>query len=128
MEKRPVRETALRILMLGAGLFCLAFGVALSTKSGLGVSPSASLTYLMSTIFPAVSMGTFTTLLNVAYCLIQIAVLRRNWRPVRLLQLAVVFVFGYFTDVTLALVAPLELENYFLRLGLCILSCAVMAR
>lgn len=126
MNRTELLKTAARLPLLAAGLFCLAFGVALSTKSGLGVSPSASLTYLMSEIFPAVSMGTFTTLLNVVYCLIQIAVLRRAWRPVRLLQMAVVFLFGYFTDFTLSLVAPLQVENYFLRLGLCVLSCAIM--
>ncbi|MBR1660383.1 MAG: cytidylate kinase family protein [Oscillospiraceae bacterium] len=126
MSKEKLRAAALRLPLLIAGLFFLAFGVALSTKSGLGVSPSASLTYLLSQIFPAVSMGTFTTLLNVLYTLIQIAVLGKKWRPWRLLQLAVVFVFGYFTDFTLALVAPLSVEKYILRLALCVLSCAIM--
>ena len=126
MNKDTLRATLVRVPLLIAGLFFLAFGVALSTKSGLGVSPSASLTYLMSQIFPAISMGTFTTLLNVVYSLIQIAVLRKKWRPSRLLQLVVVFIFGYFTDFTLSLVAPLSVENYFLRLGLCIGACAIM--
>ena len=126
MNKDTLRATIVRIPLLIAGLFFLAFGVALSTKSGLGVSPSASLTYLLSQIFPAVSMGTFTTLLNVVYSLIQIAVLRKNWRPVRLLQLVVVFIFGYFTDFTLSLVAPLSVENYFLRLALCVGACVIM--
>ena len=114
-----------RLLVLLAGLFCIAFGVALSTKSGLGVSPSASLPYLLSSIFP-VSMGTFTTLINVGFIFVQIALLRRSYNPVQLLQLAVVLLFGFFTDFTIGLVAPLEVNHYLVRLALCLASCAVM--
>ncbi len=114
-----------RVLTLVAGLFLLALGVALSTKSGLGVSPSSSLAYLLSEIFP-LSMGSFTTLMNVCYLLIQLVLLRRSFHPARLLQLVVVFLFGYFTDFTLRLVAPLQVEGYPLRLVLCVVSCAVM--
>ena len=114
-----------RIVLLLAGLFFLAFGIALSTKSGLGVSPSASLAYVLSLALP-LSMGSFTTLLNLLYLLIQLLLLRRDFHPSRLLQLAVVFVFGYFTDFTLRLVAPIQLESYPARLLLGVLACAVM--
>lgn len=114
-----------RLITLVAGLFILAFGIALSTKSGLGVSPSSSLAYLLSEIFP-LSMGTFTTLMNVCYLLIQLVLLRKAFKPTRLLQLVVVFLFGYFTDFTLALVAPISVTNYFARLALCVVSCAIM--
>ena len=122
----PPRQLAIRAVMLVAGLFCIAFGVALSTKSGLGVSPSAGLPYLFSRILP-VSMGTLTTLVNILFVVAQIALLRRDYRPVQLLQLLVVFVFGSFTDLTLSLVEPLALDGYATRLILCVASCAVMA-
>lgn len=112
-------------VLLVVGLFVLAFGIALSTKSGLGVSPSASLAYVLSEIFP-LSMGTFTTLINVCYVVLQIVILNRHYHPSRLLQLVVVFLFGYFTDFTLRLVAPLEVSNYFLKLLLCVISCGIM--
>ena len=124
--KYSPRQLLVRAVMLVAGLFCIAFGVALSTKSGLGVSPSAGLPYLFSHIFP-VSMGTLTTLVNVLFVVAQIALLRRNYKPVQLLQLLVVFVFGFFTDFTISLVQPLELNGYAARLLLCVVSCAVMA-
>ena len=115
-----------KLLVLIAGLFILAFGIALSSKSGIGVSPSASLSYVLSLIFP-LSMGTFTMLVNAVFILIQILLLGRNYKPVNLLQAAVVFVFGYFTDLTLAIVAPLQIEAYPLRLILCVVSCIIMA-
>ena len=115
----------LRVLLLVAGLFFLALGIALSTKSGLGVSPSAGVAYVLSEIFP-LSMGTFTTLLNLLYILIQILILRKNFHPTRFLQLAVVFLFGYFTDFTLRLVSGLSVNAYPLQLLLSIFACAVM--
>ena len=115
-----------RVVCLVLGLFILAFGIALSTKCGLGVSPSSGLAYLLSEVFPALSMGTFTTLMNLCYLLIQLLILRKKFHPSRLLQLLVVFLFGYFTDFTLMLVAPIQVENYFLQLLLCAGACAVM--
>ncbi len=115
-----------KLIVLIAGLFVLAFGIALSSKSGIGVSPSASLSYVLSLIFP-LSMGTFTMLINAVFILIQILLLRKDYKPVNLLQAAVVFVFGYFTDLTLAIVAPLQVDSYPLRLILCVVSCIIMA-
>ena len=115
-----------RAVCLVLGLFILALGIALSTKCGLGVSPSSGLAYLLSEVFPALSMGSFTTLMNLCYLLIQLLILRKKFHPSRLLQLLVVFLFGYFTDFTLMLVAPIEVENYFLQLLLCVGACAVM--
>ena len=115
-----------KLIVLVAGLFILAFGIALSSKSGIGVSPSASLSYVLSLIFP-LSMDTFTMLVNAVFILIQILLLGRNYKPVNLLQAAVVFVFGYFTDLTLSIVAPLQIEAYPLRLILCVVSCIIMA-
>ncbi|MBQ9411800.1 MAG: cytidylate kinase family protein [Oscillospiraceae bacterium] len=123
--KQSVIEKLKRVPLLVLGLFILALGVGLSTKSGLGVSPTASLAYVLSQIFP-LSMGTFTTLINVVYALIQVLILRRNYHPSRLLQLAVVFLFGYFTDFALKLVSPIEVTGYPLRLALCVVACAVM--
>ena len=115
----------LRTLLLAAGLFFLALGVALSIKTGLGVSPVSSVAYVLSMMLP-LSMGVCTALQNILFLLIQLVLLRRDFKPARLLQLAVVFLFSFFTDFTIRLVAPLEVGAYPLRLGLCVLSCALM--
>jgi len=115
-----------KCIVLALGLFVLAFGIALSSKSGIGVSPSASLSYVLSLIFPP-SMGTFTMLVNAVFILVQLLLLGKNYKPVNLLQASVVFAFGYFTDLTLAIVAPLKIETYPLRLILCVVSCIIMA-
>ena len=115
-----------KLVVLVIGLFILAFGIALSSKSSIGVSPSASLSYVLSQIFPF-SMGTFTMAVNVVFIIVQILLLRKDYKIINLLQLAVVFVFGYFTDLTLAIVEPIQIEAYWLKLLLSIVSCIVMA-
>lgn len=115
-----------KLVVLVIGLFILAFGIALSSKSSIGVSPSASLSYVLSEIFP-LSMGTFTMIVNVIFIIVQILLLRKDYKLINLLQLAVVFVFGYFTDLTLAIVKPLEIDAYWLKLVLSIVSCVIMA-
>ena len=115
-----------KLVVLVIGLFILAFGIALSSKSAIGVSPSASLSYVLSQIFP-ISMGTFTMIVNVVFIIVQILLLRKDYKWINLLQLAVVFVFGYFTDLTLAIVEPIHIEAYWLKLVLAIVSCVIMA-
>ena len=115
-----------KLVVLVIGLFILALGIALSSKSSIGVSPSASLSYVLSQIFP-ISMGTFTMIVNVVFIIVQILLLRKDYKPINLLQLAVVFVFGYFTDLTLAIVEPLQIEAYWLKLVLAVVSCVIMA-
>lgn len=124
-ETMDWKNMAARTALLVLGLFVLALGVALSTKSGLGVSPTAGVAYVLSQVLP-LSMGTFTTLLNLLYLLLQLALLGKRFKPTRLLQLAVVFAFGYFTDFTLRLVAPLTVSSYPGRLLLSVTACAVM--
>ena len=115
-----------KFIVLVIGLFILAFGIALSAKTSLGVSPSQSVSYILSLIFP-LSMGTFTMILNLCFFAGQIIILKKNFKPIMCLQLVVVFIFSYFTDLTLSVVEPLHLESYWARILLCIASCIIMA-
>ena len=123
--KTDLSLIARKAVVLVAGLFILAFGIALSSKTGLGVSPSQSVSYVLSRIFP-LSMGTFTMILNLCFFAGQLLILGKNFKPAIFLQLVVVFIFSYFTDLTLSVVAPLEITSYWGRLILCIVSCIIM--
>ena len=123
--KSSISLIARKIVVLAAGLFILAFGIALSSKTGLGVSPSQSVSYVLSRIFP-LSMGTFTMIVNLCFFAGQLIILRKNIKVTVFLQLAVVFVFSYFTDLTLSVVEPINITSYPGRLLLCIISCIIM--
>ncbi len=119
-----MREKAVDIIkrysLLAVALFILAFGISLSVRADLGTSPVASPQYVISRIVPF-SMGQVTTASHILFILIQIALLRRDFRPIQLLQLAVAFVFGWFTDLTLWMTSAISPEGYVTR-WLCTLA------
>lgn len=75
------RKLLRRLAMYTAGLFVMTAGIALSVKSRLGVS---SIPYAMTCIW-GIEMGRATILLHCALVLLQIILLRRNFKPVNLL-------------------------------------------
>ena len=78
------------------GLFVMTVGIALSVKSNLGVSPVSSIPYTITCVW-GLEMGKATILFHITLVLIQLLLLRKNFKPVQLLQIPVGIVFGYFT-------------------------------
>lgn len=119
-------ETVYRYAVLFVGLWILTFGVALSTKADIGISPLSSAPYVLSTAWPW-SMGEITIAMHVVFVAIQIALLQKKTPFNVLLQLPVALVFGYFTDMTLDLVADIPTPTYAGSLILCFISCVFTA-
>ena len=86
------KKIALRYLFFTLGLLINSFGIAFITKSSLGTSQISSLPYVLSLRFP-LSFGGFTFIMNTVFILIQIAIQRRNFPPVQLLQIAATVLF-----------------------------------
>ena len=107
-----------------AGVLLNAFGVALITKAALGTSPISSLPYVLSLRFP-VTLGQFTFLMNMLFILAQVLLLRKDFRPVQLLQVAV-NVFSLFIDVSMGLLSWMEVGVLPMRLLALAVGCAVL--
>ena len=104
-----------KIILYVLGIFILAMGVAFSVKSNLGVSPVSSVPYVLSRIFP-LSLGFWTVIFYFFCMLLQALILRREYKLINLLQIAVSFAFGYFTDLTIQIISFLPVsENYVVR-------------
>ncbi len=123
--KREILAYSQRCLVMVAGLFLMTLGVAISTKANLGTSPISSLPYVLSLGLPW-SMGLISIVMNAGFIVLQIILLRKNFRSRMLLQLPVVIIFGYFTDFTLSMVAGIHVSNYFVEWLLCFLSFIVI--
>lgn len=115
LPKHPLR----RCLLLVAGLFIMAFGVAFSIKAGLGTSPISSLPYVLS-LFTPLTVGTATIAMHVTLILLQILLLRRRYDPVQLLQLPVALVFGFVTDFSVWVLQGVAAPNYAMQWVLCL--------
>ncbi|MCD8004263.1 MAG: DUF6198 family protein [Oscillospiraceae bacterium] len=104
--------------MFLAGVCVSALGVALASKSDLGVTPLSLPAYVFSHAFP-LSMGQFLILQHAAFLLLQALLLGREFRLSSLLQLPLAIVYGEVTDLALWCLGGFEAASYAARLALC---------
>jgi uncharacterized membrane protein YczE len=115
-----------RVMVYSVGLFLIALGVAISIKSDLGVSPVNSLPYVISLI-TEVEMGRVSATVFVCYIVIQIFLLKKQFKWIGLTQILFSVIFGYFLSFANRLVYSLSPETYMARLGLLVISMFVIS-
>lgn len=111
MKKSTPVQFVIRVLVYCLGLLLLAFGVAVSVNSNLGVSPVNSLPYVISRII-GVQLGTCVTAVFCSYIALQVLILRREFQPVNLLQILFSTLFGYFVDFAKLVLDDFALPGY----------------
>lgn len=100
-----------KVAVYAVGLLFMAFGVAFSVNSGLGVSPVNSLPYVVSLVL-GVDMGSCVIGVFSFYVLVQILIYRRDFKWVNLTQILFSTLFGYFVDFAKAVVGDFALPTY----------------
>jgi len=109
-----------RVALCLLGNFVLAFGVAVAVKADMGITPVNSIAFVLSKIL-SVDHGLMTGVIYAGYVLIQLLLLRREFRINNLLQAGATLMFGWFVFLcNHALAFPVP-EFYPVRL-LCLLS------
>ena len=109
------------------GLFLITLGVAFSIKSGLGSTPVASVPYSINLIF-AIELGLATFIFQAFLVLLQLIILRKNFKTKHFLQIIVGVIFGAFTSFSISLmyfVPPAG--NFIIALAMSILSIFIIA-
>ena len=91
-------------------LFVIALGTSLSIRANLGSSPISAPPYILSLI-PGMSltMGQLTICMHVFFIAVQILLLRKNFEKRQFLQIAVSFLFGFYTDLTMWMTGFLQI-------------------
>ena len=109
------------------GLLFLAFGVTMSIKSNLGVSPVNSIPYMISHI-TGFDQGILTTIIFCSFIVIQAVLLGKEFKSINLLQIVFSIVFGYFVTFSNNLFSFLIVpQNYLLHLLLLCISIILVA-
>lgn len=115
-----------RIILYCLGLLLLAFGVIFSIKSNLGVSPVNSIPYVLS-IITGIEQGLLTIIVFCIYILIQIIILRKDFKIINLFQIVFVIIFGYFITFS-SLIWTFDMpESYFSKILLLGISIVFIA-
>ena len=114
-----------RYLLFLVGLFINALGVSLITKASLGTSPISSIPYVLSLSFPF-TLGNFTIFFSVFLILLQLLILRKNFKLEHVLQIPVSIVFGYFIDLTMLLFTWVNPQNYVMKIVYLLIGCLIL--
>lgn len=119
-------ETAKRYVLFIISLFFAALGVAVTKHGELGVSPISSVANVMSCKFDSLSMGTWLIIWNCILIIGQIAILRKAFQPIQLLQVPLSFLFGWFTDFGMWIVSFIPANSYPVRLTMVIVGTIIL--
>ena len=114
-----------RYVIFLIGLFVNSLGVSLITKASLGTSPISSIPYVLSLSFPF-TLGNFTIFFSVFLILLQLLILRKNFKLEHVLQIPVSIVFGYFIDLTMLLFAWVNPQAYIMKIIYLLIGCLIL--
>lgn len=114
-----------RYIIFFIGLFINSLGVSLITKADLGTSPISSIPYVLSLHFPF-TLGQFTIIFSLLLILLQLLILRRNFKLEHILQIPISALFGYFIDLTMALLTFIRPTAYVTAATTLLAGCAVL--
>lgn len=120
------KEITKRYVLFIISLFFAALGVAITKRGELGVSPISSVANVLSCKYSSLSLGTWLIIWNCVLIVGQIVILRKNFKPVQLLQIPLSFLFGYFTDFGMWCVSFIPTSNYIVRLILVLCGIIVL--
>lgn len=126
MKNRKKMNIIKRYIAFFIGLFISSFGVSFITKANLGTSPISAIPYVLSMKFP-LSLGEFTIIFSVFLVILQLIILRTNFKMWDLIQLPVSVAFGYFIDFTMILLKGLSPKSYPMKFIDLIIGCIILA-
>lgn len=116
-----------RLAWFAAGILINSFGIVLITKGALGTSQISSIPYVLSLQMPSISFGMFSFIMNMVYIVLQALLLRKQFKPVQLLQIVVNVVFSASIDVFMAMLSFYAPQQLFTRVLSAIAGCIVLA-
>ncbi len=115
-----------RVVLYCIGLMFIAFGVAFSINSNLGVSPVNALPYVVS-LATGFNLGNCIIVVFTFYILLQVIILRNEFRLIDLTQLLFSTFFGYFSDFSKWILGDFVIPTYLGQLAMLAISIVLIA-
>lgn len=119
-------------LWLLISLYIMTLGVALCVRSNLGSSVISSIPMAFAiagadNLAPQLTIGGYTNLMNILLVGLQIAILRRRFEKIQLLQLIIGFLFGMLIDLNMAITSTFSYDTVANQITAQIAGCTIMA-
>lgn len=90
-----------------------------------GSSPISSIPYVLSLNLP-LALGQFTIIFSLFLILLQLFILRKNFKLEHLLQIPISVAFGYFIDLTMVLLKFVHPQSYIWGVISLLTGCLVL--
>lgn len=116
-----------RIIIYFVGYLFIAFGVAFSINSKLGVSPVNSIPYIINEGFSLNNLGIVVTAFFILLIILQIILLGKKFKLINLLQIGFSAIFGYFVDLTVLIIGNFTIPTYLGQLTMLLISIILIA-
>lgn len=123
---RSKKELVKRYAVLLIGLYFMALSVRLSVATGLGTSPISTLPNVFAYIFPDASFGVIMFIWNMLLLIAQIVVLRKDFKPVQLLQIPLSFIFSAMLDFNQYLLSFFTPEGIIVKIIMIVVGCILL--
>ncbi|MCD8287534.1 MAG: DUF6198 family protein [Porphyromonadaceae bacterium] len=119
-----------RYLLMFFAVCINAFGIVFIIKAALGSSPISTVPYVMSLVTP-LSFGGYTFILNIAFILIEMALMGKERVRARkydlMCQIPIVVVFSSFTDISMYLLRNFNPTTYWEMVVSLVVGCVILA-
>jgi uncharacterized membrane protein YczE len=118
-------EKIKRYAIFIVGLFVSSFGVSFVTKANLGTSPISSIPYVLSLSFD-LSLGEFTIIFSLLLIVLQLIILKKDFKLEHILQVPISIAFGYFIDLTMIILSDLKPNSYIVSIVYLLIGCLIL--
>lgn len=120
------KRFVLQIILYVAGLMVAAFGIVFAINSRLGITPISSFPFAVSTV-SGIGIGVCFTAFLVICIILQIVLLRREYKWINLTQIIVATIFGFFVDLAIFVVGDFSIPTYAGQLLMLAISIVIVA-
>ncbi len=127
VSRNTLTDYLRRYLLLACGLVVMAFGVALSIKANIGISPISCFPYVLSQVNDIMTVGQFTAAMHIAFVALQILLLRKQYQLYQLLQLVVAVALGVLIDAAMLVLNFLHPTSYPQQFFFFLLSTVIVS-
>lgn len=116
-----------RFVLSVFGLFLMSFGIALSIRGGLGITPISCPPYVLSHYFTTLTLGQLTACMHFLMLIAQVILLRKDFQKSQFSQILVGLLFGFLIDASMWLTQTITVPNYAVQILYVILGSLFIA-
>ena len=107
------------------GIWVMSVGIALSIHGQLGTAPISTFPAVLDAA-TSLTVGFVTVLMNIAFVLLQILILRRRFKAFQLVQLPIAVLFGTLIDLSVYMTSWIQPENYLMQWVVTIIGALIL--